>query len=150
MKFGRELFADTVEEIKTLLPEYQREVSSLPDSDLFNPNFDFYICPEKSGVVRFFTARNDSGSLAGFSLYFVSPHHHYPSLIQARHDLLFIHPDHRGHSGMKFISFCDDELRNVDGVHSICVTVTESRDFSPLLVRLDYKLVERVYVRRFE
>jgi hypothetical protein len=144
--YARETVADVWEEIQFLFLMHWNEIAHYPDIRL-NPDKDFYLKADEMGMIRVFTARNLS-NLIGYSVYFVRPDMHYKQVIKAQQDVLFILKTWRGIFGSDFIAWCDDQLK-AEGVQIVAHHVKKAHDFSPLLTRLGYELMDLIYVRRF-
>jgi hypothetical protein len=104
-----------------------------------------YAQMEEDGIYRVFTIRK-AGELVGYCGFVIyNPLHH----IHAKHacqDVLFIKKGHRGHA-VRFVSYCDGELRKL-GVQIVLQHSPKSKDWSPVLKRLDYQELETTYFRR--
>lgn len=132
------------DEIYPLLVQHKDEIAHHKDIPL-DPDKDFYMKACALGMVRVFTAREDA-KLIGYAIFFVKPDFHYQQLT-AQQDIIFIQKDKRGF-GRKFIEWCDEQLK-AEGVRFVSHHVKKAHDFSPLLRRIGYELVDLIYVRRF-
>lgn len=129
---------------KFLLKEHWSEIAHYPDIPLA-PDWETYCKAEAIGALRVYVARAESAPV-GYAIFFVRPHLHYKTSIQAQQDVLFVAKEHRGF-GAKFLQWCDEQLR-AEGVQVILHHVKAAHDFGPLLKRLGYELVDLVYARR--
>lgn len=146
MIFARETVGDVRDEMLPLIQIHYREIASFQDIELC-PDFQLYEAAEKMDAIRIYTVRSETeGELVGYAIFFIRHHPHYKNSLQATQDLLFIHPDHRG-PGMKFVSYCDEQLKN-DHVDVVYHLVTTRFDFSPILKRLGYEKNETIYAKR--
>ena len=143
--FAREHPSDVIEEIKPLLCLHWEEIAHYQDIPL-EPDWDWYL---RNPAVRVFTARKD-GMMIGYVVYFVGPSRHYRSSIQGMQDILFVHPMYRGSTiGYRLIKFCDDQLR-AEGVQVSYQHVKAAHDFSPLLLKQGYELIDNIYGKRLD
>jgi GNAT superfamily N-acetyltransferase len=135
-------------EIAPLLSAHWAEIAHYRDIPL-DPDWDIYRAIEKSGQLRIYTARKD-GALVGYGVYFVRRGVHYKESLQANQDILFLTPEQRGKTvGYRLIKYADEELRK-EHVQVVYHHVKEKHDFSPLLERLGYVLVDKIYGRRLD
>jgi len=147
MKFDQEKIRGIKAELEPLLYAHWREIAHYQDIVL-NPSWDMYFQMDESGFARMYTARTDDGALVGYAVFFVKHNLHYSDSLQAVQDILFIHPTHRGF-GAEFIEWCDKKLRE-DGVQVVHHHVKAAHNFGPLLKRLGYEMVERIWSRRLD
>jgi len=145
--FRAERFVEARRDIQPLLEKHWKEVAHYPDIHL-NVDWYRYVALEEIGALKIFTARSDMGQLLGYAISIVQPHMHYRQSLQAVQDVLFISEDHRGF-GKKFIEWCDDRLRD-DDVQAVYHHVKVAHNFAPMLERMGYELIDRVYGRRLE
>lgn len=141
--FSRELF----DEMWPLLDKHYREIARFQDIPL-KPDFDRYMKMWQLGGLRLFIARDLTGEMVGYAVYFVAPNMHYSDSLQAVQDVLFIHPDRRGF-GKLFIPWCDDRLRE-SGVEIVLHHVKVAHDFGPFLESIGYEFFERIFVKRLK
>lgn len=146
-RFLRETFDEVIHDIEPLIRKHYEEIARFKDIEL-KPDFNLYKSAESLGNLRIFTARTNDHKLIGYALFFLRDHPHYSNSTQASQDLLFIDPDARGF-GLRFISWCDDALRE-EGVEVVYHMVTERFDFSAILMRLGYEPHEQIYARRLK
>lgn len=146
MQFQREVAThELFEELMPLLQKHWEEIAHFKDIPL-DPDWDIYLKFEEVGAFRLFTARNEIGSLIGYSAFFVRPNAHYKTSIQALQDVLFIDPSQRG-AGAKFIIWCDKQLAS-EGIGAVYHHVKVTHNFGPMLERIGYKLVDLIYAKR--
>ena len=144
VKFSSERVAAVWPEIYPLFEKHWNEIAHFKDIPL-DPDVELYNSLDDLGIMRVFTARDD-GKLIGYSVYFVGPHIHFRKSIHATQDVFFINKENRGF-GMRFLRWCDDELRR-DGVQVVINAVSQSNDYSPVLRRMGYKESEKMFCRR--
>jgi GNAT superfamily N-acetyltransferase len=127
---------------KTLFAKHFVEIAHRDDH--LKPDFQGVLRAEEAGHVRAFEARKD-GELVGYMVFFVQRSLLFQHL-EAICNLLFIDPQHRGFGG-EFINWCEEQLK-AEGMADIFHHVPVRRDFSPLLERKGYKLVDKVFVKK--
>lgn len=142
--FARESVLSIEDEIKPLIEKHWGEVAHFRDIPL-DPDWTKYRALDSMGFLAVFTAREE-GKLIGYSIFLVGHHPHFKTSIQANQDILFISPEKRGF-GSHFISWCDQNLKN-DGVKVVNIHVNKDHDFGPMLERLGYENVDKIYSRR--
>lgn len=149
LTFQREgFYDDLVDEIKPLLKLHYTEIAYYKDIPL-NPDYELYRNAHKNGILRIYTAR-DNNILAGYAIFFVRPAPNYNDSLQAVQDILFIEPSKRkGTLGIKFIRWCDDQLR-ASGVQVVYHHVKMLMDFGSILERQGYECLEKVYAKRLD
>ena len=136
------------DEIVPLLRAHWREVAHFKDIAL-EPSRPFYDAVQDSGRARFFTTRDEAGSLTGYAMFFVQPNPHYASSVQAVNDVVFLDRSMRGMTGWKFLKYCDAQLE-AEGVDAIYWHVKAFKDFGPILERMGCALVDQIYARRVQ
>lgn len=106
---------------------------------------DWYNAVSKQGNIRIYTARN--GKLVGYAVFFVSPHRHHKSVIQATQDLIYLAPEARkGMIGMSFLKWCDDRLRD-EGVQIVYQYSSMAHDIGQVLSRMGYINTQALWAR---
>ena len=101
---------------------------------------------DDNGLLQVCTARAD-GKLIGYHVTIVRPHMHR-AVLAGFVDTLYLAPEHRGITSMKFLQFAEDMLRR-RGVKWISTGVRLTKDFSRLLEHLGYTEAERLYRKEF-
>lgn len=161
--FGLEpLTPSLFDEMAPLLVLHWREVAQFKDIPLA-PAFASYLEREAAGNLRVFTVRGEPaphrfgrdecyvqhercGKLHGYAVFFVQPNPHYTTSLQASADILFLHPDVRARTAMRFIKWCDDQLAG-EGCDLVYQRVKLSKDWSPILTRIGYTPVDLTLVK---
>lgn len=144
--FQREGIHTLWPEIWPLLIAHWQEIATWKDIP-FDPNTEAYEALEQARMLYVFTARVDA-ELVGYAAYIVRTHLHYQSSTQAYQDVLYLAPEHRrGGTGRELIEFADQELAKEE-VQVVYQHTKTAQDFGPLLERIGYTLVEKVYARR--
>lgn len=147
-KFACEQFSLSLfEETLPLLVSHWREVAHFQDIPL-NPSYPFYNALATGGLLRVFTVRQEE-RLVGYAVFVVRPNPHYQTSLQAIQDVLYIAPNARGPSSIRFLKFCDEKLRS-EGVQAVYHHVKAAHNFGLVLQRLGYELVDLIYTRRLD
>ena len=140
------LTEEFIKEIYPLLVSHYNEIAYYKDIEL-KIDWEKYFTLQTIGCLRIVTAR-DKGQLIGYAVYFVSPNMHYLDSIQATQDILFILPHHRGKMcGVRLITKSEEILKEY-GVEIVHHHVKIAHDFSPILDKLGYALVEKIHSKR--
>lgn len=148
MFFQRERVHDVIPEMPKLLQSHWAEVARDHDIPL-EPDYEIYRLMEDKGSLRMYTAREiEGGKLIGYNCFFVQPHLHYKSSIQASQDIIFIDKERRGF-GRRFINWCDEQLAD-EGVQKVMHHVKAKHNFGPLLESLGYELADLIYAKRLD
>lgn len=135
-------------EIEPLLYKHWEEIAHFKDIPLA-PNREVYDRLEAAGVLRCFTARL-AGALVGYLVATVVPSLHYSGSVQSHQDVLFVLPEHRkSRAGIGLLRFAERQL-NAEGVQVLHQHMKVAHDFGPLLERLGYEWVEKIYVKRLD
>lgn len=146
-------------EMAPLLIAHWREVSQFKDIPLA-PAFASYLERQDAGNLRVFTVRTREtreidadwyamsgvSRLAGYAVFFVQPNPHYTGSLQASADVLFLHPDVRARTAMRFLKWCDDQLAS-EGCELVYHRVKLSKDWSKILERIGYSPVDLTLVK---
>lgn len=133
-----------VAEMAPLLIMHWREVAQFKDIELA-PAFAAYLERQEAGNLRVFTVRVLE-KLHGYAVFFVQLNPHYTTSKQASADVLFIHPEVRARTAMRFIKWCDDQLA-AEGCDLVYQRVKLSKDWSPILTRIGYTPVDLTLVK---
>lgn len=129
-----------IQEIEALAREHYKEVGSIDAP--FNPNWDIFKQLDEAGLLRSFIARVD-GVVVGYNYFMLTPDMWHKDMVNASEIAIFMHPDHRG-NGVEFIKFVDSQLKCSIIYRSIKVL----HDYSLVLARQGYHLVDKVYMKR--
>jgi|GEM_PF-3327569 hypothetical protein len=148
MKFQEEILTeDILKEAEPLLKKHWEEVAFYKDIEL-DPDYEFYLALQAAGRIRSYSARDDQGVMAGYAVYFLKKNPHYKQSLVAAEDIIFFDPLKRG-EGMKFIKWCDDELRKL-GVQIVTHHVKVFFDWSPALIRMGYDWQDKILSKRLD
>jgi len=146
-RFQLENFSEVIDEALPLLHLHWKEISANLDIPV-DVDVERYKQVSAQGKLRLFTARSEENKLIGYAVFFIDYNLHYKKSLQALQDVIFIHPKHRGIGGV-FINWCDTQLMK-ENVQVSYHHVKAAHNFGPLLERMDYKLVDLIYMRRLD
>lgn len=146
---AREKFADFIDEAEPILRRHWREVAHYTDIPL-NVDRSNYERIEQADMLRIFTARLGR-TLIGYAVFLISPNAHYRYSIQAKQDVIYIAPEHRGRlAGYRLIKFADEMLR-AEGAQVVYQHVKLSHPaLGRILERIGYAPIETIYARRLD
>lgn len=144
MRFQEEKLKDCLEEAKPLLYAHWKEIAHYQDIE-FAPDYEQYFRMEEAGVIKVFTAREQS-VLVGYAVYFIRHHIHYKSCLCAYQDILFLDPNYRRTGGI-FIKWCDERLKEL-GVQLIIQHIKAAHNFGKMLERFGYELMDLIFVKK--
>ncbi len=137
-----------IDGLAPLIVDHWREVAPYSDIPL-NPDLGIYIAVDENGMLRCFTVRSPEWELIGYAIFLVIDSPQY-GVKCAKHEVLYLSPPSRfGLYGMKFIAWCDQQLRE-EGVVFVTHAVRPKNDFSPVLKRLGYQHTATEYTRRLD
>lgn len=143
-KIEDEAFNDFIQTMSGLFEQHYDEIAHYKQIDL-SVDIEAYRGLARAGLLKIFTA-SQSGNVIGYAIFIVKTNIHYSESLQASQDVLFIQKDKRGF-GAEFIKYCDERLKE-NGVQVVYHHVKAKHDFSPLLERQGYELIDKVYGRQ--
>lgn len=139
-----ETLADTLPEIKPVLPMHYEELALNQDKVPLDPQYGVYLERERRGELILVTLR-EAGTLIGYFIGFIAPGLHYQTCLTCTMDIFYVHPEHRGNGGgvtlFRYVE-CELKRRGVDRwfVGSKC-----RKDASFLFEQLGFEKVEVYY-----
>lgn len=137
-----------VGELTPLLRDHYAEVAHYQDIPL-KVDWKGYFLAHNAGALRMFTVRDGEGELVGYAVFFVKANLHYADSLQALQDVIFLDRPARGHTGAKFVKWCDDRLR-AEGVQVVYHHVKAAHDWGKMLERQGYELVDTIWGKRLD
>lgn len=144
VKFAVEDYLECEPELQELYPEHWKEIGLDHDVILLDPDYERYRAMAKAGVIHLVTARYDD-ALIGYHIAMIHPHLHYKSSITAFTDIFYLAPAYRvGMVGYRMLKFMRDSVKD-RGVQKIYMGTKLTHDIGPLLDRLGFKAIERIY-----
>lgn len=152
MQFQLEaLSLDFFEEALPLFYKHYGEISPNPDIPM-RIDFDRYLKMQEQGILRNFTARDESGDLLGYAVFYVCQAIRYLDSKQAQQDVIYLEPSGRGHGiGSAFVDWCEGYLK-AEGVQVIYhhAKVGPKDKLGPLLEKKGYRPVDLIYMKRLD
>tara|TARA_S200002703_G_scaffold80215_1_gene69145 strand:- start:4177 stop:4629 length:453 start_codon:yes stop_codon:yes gene_type:complete len=144
IKFKLENLANVKQEAEPLLKEHWEEIALNKDIIKLNPDWKAYGELDRVNALRVFTARKD-GKLVGYFVVIVSKALHYADHLFANNDIIFLtKPARKGLTGVKLIKFAIDSLKT-EGITKLHINTKAHQPFDPILERLGFEEIERVY-----
>ncbi len=144
------IHADIVEEFKKFGQMYKLQYEELGrfGKDIqVDPNWLAYNELEEAQQLLAYSVKNEDDVIVGYGLFILQRHLHYEELF-AINDVFYILPEYReGMLGYKFIKFMEKDLE-FNQVKMVVWSVKPQKDYSNLLKRLGYGLLEMNYFRR--
>jgi hypothetical protein len=143
--FQKETIEKCWDEVRKLTTSHNKECGIFPDETL-EPNREFYELAQRRGANRGFTARI-SGRLAAYANFWVFESHFHKGQIWATQDVLYVKPEHRGIMAVRFIKWCDDELKK-DGIDVVIQHVPKNNGLEKILSHMGYQFLQRSFWRK--
>ncbi len=141
-----ELYSSVIDEMKELYEAHWEEVANDKETIKLNPDYTTYFTLEKAGVLHVVSVRDDD-KLVGYHMSLIHPHMHYKESLTAFTDIFFIQKDYRkGRVGINLFKFMENSLR-AKGVQKIYMGTKLKLDIGPVLDKLGYTAVERIYTK---
>ena len=141
-----EAFESIKHEIKELLEDHWQEIALYQDHIKLNPNWKEYARLSAAGALRIFTVRSDE-KMVGYFVLVVSQSLHYSDHLFATNDVIYIKPEFRkGTAGWQLIKFAEAKLK-AEGVTLMTVNTKVHAPFDPLMERLEFDYIERLYAK---
>lgn len=127
--FQRESYGAVIDEIKPLLERHWLEIARNRDVIEFAPDYGRYEMMDLAGACMIATVRVE-GALAGYAIYFMTPHLHYRNNMWAISDIIWLAPEYRrGRLGVQLIEFAERTLREL----GVSVMHTTGKVANPVL-----------------
>lgn len=143
-----ELTNDLLDEMMPLLEKHYKEIAVYQDIPLVI-NRKIYLELEVKDLLRVYTAREKgSRKLLGYSVFIINHNIHYSTSLEAKNDVIFIDPEHRGF-GAKFIKYCDEQLQ-AEQVQTVYHHIKPDHDWSKLICKMGYRKFETIYAKRLD
>ena len=129
-------------ELMPLLDEHYAEIDPFKHEPL-DPDWDQYYLFQELGLLRAFTARDDSGTLIGYSVSFVRNDLHHRGSKRSSEDIFFIRKDRRGF-GLQFLLWCNEQLK-AEGVKIDFQHISAKHDWGKMAARAGYEHIETIW-----
>ncbi len=149
LTFQAERFADAADEIRALVGEHWREVTSYPEERPLDVDWERFHTLDDAGMLMTLTARTQAGELVGYVVHLIYRSLHYRYVLMASDDAHFLKREYRkGNAGMRMIRAAEAELIR-RGVGSITWHSKTRADIDrqKLFERLGYHAHERLFIK---
>ncbi len=144
--FQEQTLAEVRDEMEPLLVRHWEEIALHRDRIKLDIDWPTYHKLDAARMLNITTARDD-GALIGYVCYVLVRNPHYKSQYVADCDIFWLDPDRRrGTLGMKLIRE-SERFVIARGVNQIVTRTKLHHDLGPLLERLGYEPIERVYTK---
>ena len=142
-------FASVEDDIRRLVEEHWREVTSDPEGMPLDPDWNKYVVMDGAGLLFTMTAR-DNGALVGYIIHLVYPALHYKTVLMASDDAHFIRKSHRTMRNVKAMFDFAEEALSLMGVNVITYHGKTRPDINHQRTYelLGYKLHEQIFIKR--
>ncbi|MHB8815838.1 MAG: GNAT family protein [Steroidobacteraceae bacterium] len=147
--FAVETYRQAQPGIADLLPAHWEEIALDKDAIKLDVDWANYAWLAEQGMLHIVTAR-DGNVLVGYHISIIRPHAHYKGSLTCFSDIMYLKPEYRaGMTGYKLIRFFRDSVK-AKGVQKIYMMTKLTLDLDPILRRLGFKAIERVYTQVFQ
>lgn len=148
LKFATEPIGVVWAEAKHLVVANHEETGALPP-ELFAPNIQAYIQLQNIGVAVPYTARHEEW-LVGYAVFMLNTHLHYPGVLFAYQDVLWMHPLYRRAELVKaFIAHQESDLA-ARGARYVLRHAKPHRDYGAFLISQGYQRHEVSYLKELK
>lgn len=147
LTFQVEDYRDIEPELVAIYPEHYDELAVNKHRKKLKPGYHRYRVMARNGLIHLPTARNETGELVGYWIFFVMQNLHYMDIKTAYNDILYLRkPYRKGHNGLKFARFMLDSLKAI-GVDEVYCATKLHQDYGPIFERLGFAPIERIYTK---
>lgn len=144
MKFQQERIEELIPELLPLLELHYRELTLHQDVVKLAPKWADYITLDAMGRLAVLTAREDSGLLVGYNIFFINTHMHYADLMVAVNDVFYIRGTNRpGPLALRFLRYTETALKGL-GARKLAYHTKYGNNFARILRRMGYSDEEAV------
>lgn len=146
LQFAVEPYLKVIPEMAAIYPEHWEEIALDRDSIKLDPDYTRYARMALEGTLHVVTARHD-GKLVGYHISMIAPHLHYKSSLTCFTDIFYLRREYReGLNGYLMLKFFHDSLAG-SPVQKIYMGTKLGLDLAPILDRLGFKAIERLYTK---
>lgn len=148
VKYQVEDWIEALPELRMLFNEHWEEIALDQDAIKLEPDYTTYATLAVQDALHLVTARSD-GLIVGYHLSIIKPHLHYKSSLTCFTDVFFLKKDYRkGVIGYKLLKFFRDSVK-AKGVQKVYMGTKLHLDLGPMLERLGFHPIERIYSQVF-
>lgn len=135
-------------EAQSLFRSHWEEIGVHRDIMPLDPDYDRYNELDRQGALLVVTARSGE-KMVGYIMYLFSKSLHYKGWMNGHVDIVYVAPEYRrGGAGLKLMQIGDHTARlHFNGKLAITHHVKPDHDFSRLLTRMGYGVLETLYMR---
>ncbi len=143
--YQREWFIHVMKELPPLFLAHYDEIALDKKHMQLNPHWEQFVNLEANKILHVLTARTAENKLVGYSFNLVYPHLHYCNVLCSFTDMFFL--DKSVRSGWEYLRMyrANEKLLRGLGVKKIFVMTKAHKDFRPVMKRLKYKFIERIF-----
>ena len=144
--FAEETHETAIQDIMDIAEEHYLETEPLADRISLNPDLDLYAQGNESGVIRFYTAREE-GDLIGYCIMLVHPKPHTKDALYAVMDMIYVDPEYR-HTELApdLLTFTMNEVRDL-GAEVMTIAMRNHLKFEKLAEGLGFYKSEISYTK---
>lgn len=147
MNIQYEPYARCMDEVMALAAEHWVEVEWEAERMPLRVNQGVYLKADEVGILRTIVARDDAGSVCGYTMWFILENPKSVGTIIAQCEALYVDPEYRGHMlGPRLMSAAEAILKPL-GVKAMGICVKNKADFGPMLKRVDFEPVETAWFK---
>ncbi|HQT82291.1 MAG TPA: GNAT family N-acetyltransferase [Ferrovaceae bacterium] len=139
-------FTNLMSHAQHLFPKHFEEVAADKDKIKLNVHLEGYYWFEQHHQLHVIVCKKGS-ELIGYFIGIVRPHLHYKNSLTAYTDIFYINPEYRkGRAGINLFKYAEKTLWH-RGVQRIYMGTKLKLDIGPILDRLGYNPIERIYTK---
>lgn len=136
---------DEMETIKHWALLDYAEVGVYADKIEVDPDWDHYLNLDDLGMLLCCGAY-DGDTLVGYDISIISTTFHSKTVLFSISDVLWVHPDHRGSTGVRLMKFHEEECKKL-GVSVMTMNFTMRNDISSMMGRMGWDHIEKTYAK---
>ena len=135
-------------ELMAIYPEHYADLAVNKHRKKLDPDYERYHTMHAAGILHVPTARNLAGELIGYFIFIVPPCNlHYRGIKTAYNDILYLKKEYRkGFNGIRFFKFMEASMAAI-GVDEVYCATKLHADYGPILERLGFAPIERIYTK---
>lgn len=141
IKYQQEFLENVRGEVGSLIQSHYNEVYPVRDTFDWDMDWDSYEKLENMGLLKIFTARDDS-LLVGYLCVILSPNLHSRGSLLACDDGLFVAKTHRGQTVAKDLIRFTERCLKEDGIRVFHIVGTTEKPINSLMKRIGYTEIE--------
>lgn len=146
IKYQVEKFHEIQDEITIFWREHWEETYTDKEVSVFNPDYEKYASLSRINLLHLVTVR-ENDKIIGYYLSILSPSLHSKNVLTCYSDMFYIIKEKRkGFVGINLFKFLEQSLKEI-GVRKIYTGIKTHIDIGPILSRLGYKFIEKLYIK---